>query len=233
MADVETSEILAFIESSPLLRLLPPEMQRELASILHVVRFHKRQVLFSEGMPADTLFFVKSGRVKVYRLARDGRVQIVHVVKAGDAVTLVPFLDRGPYPANAEMMEDGQLVLARAPDFDRLAAARPELWRFMAIALARRLREVQEHLTNLGLHDAHSRMATLLLQLARDHGQHTERGIVLDLDLTRQDLGSFVGVSRETATRVLNAFRRSGAIELGERHITILDEEELASWREA
>jgi CRP-like cAMP-binding protein len=75
--------------------------------------------------------------------------------------------------------------------------------------------------------DAPGRIARILLDIVLDKGVKTEKGIAVDLDFTRQELGSLIGVSRETATRTLKAFEDEGIISVEKNHIIIHDIEKL------
>lgn len=208
----------------------PDELFAELAAGGTEARFRKGQILFVKGMPASTLYVVLSGHVKVFRSSPDGREQIVHFLGPGDELAVVPFFDRGPYPATAEVVEDARIACITWEQFDQMVTQNPRLLLRVNQHLARRLREAQEKIARLGLQDASARVAALLLDLSRKHGRAVYHGVEIDLDLTRQELGSFVGLSRETVTRVLSDFKRSGVIDLNGNKITVLDEERLKTW---
>lgn len=204
----------------------------ELARGGTAAHFRKGQILFVEGMPASTLFVVLSGRVKVFRTAPDGREQILHLLGRGEAIAVVPFFDRGPYPATAEVVEDARLSCISWDRFDAMVRENIQLLWQVNRHLAHRLRNAQEQIARLGLHDATARMAALLLDLAAEHGRPVESGVTIELDLTRRELGSFVGLSRETVARVLSDFKRSGVVEVEGNSILIRNRERLAFWRD-
>jgi CRP/FNR family transcriptional regulator len=222
---------IEFIRQIPFFGQLDQASLEPLSCVFQRSHFRKNQILFVEGMPATTLYFVLSGRVKVYRSTTDGREQILHLVKSREPVAIVPFFDRGPYPATAEVIEDGELIYLAAADFDRITDQYPFIMRDILKVFARRLRQAQETIASLGLRDAQSRVANLLHQLAHQHGTPTDAGVQMDLDLTRQDLGSFVGVSRETTTRILNQFKKEGLIDINGTLITLRDENGLLAYR--
>lgn len=223
-------QLIETIQKIPFFGQLDPSSIEQLAEAFQTGHFRKNQILFVEGMPATTLYFVLSGRVKVFRSAADGREQILHLLKAGEPVAIAPFFDRGPYPATAEVVEDGDLLYLSAGDFDEVTQTHPQIMRDILRVFARRLRQAQETIASLGLRDAQSRVANLVLQLAHQHGAPTPAGTQIDLDLTRQDLGNFVGVSRETTTRILNQFKKEGLIEMEGTLITIRDEQGLLAY---
>jgi len=82
----------------------------------------------------------------------------------------------------------------------------------------------------LALHDVYGRMAGLLLRLLKREGKPHKKGIILDLQLTRQEMASMIGTSRETVARVLSRFQKDGILLLEKQKIIILDAEQLQEW---
>ncbi len=76
----------------------------------------------------------------MYRVSPDGREQILHLLDDGDPISVVPFLDGDPYPANAEVLTDSEIAFIRFEDFERIARANPGILLQMLRVLARRLR---------------------------------------------------------------------------------------------
>lgn len=222
--------------SADILQRIPffAELDREelstLADAVVIARYRKNQVLFVEGEPSRSLYFICSGRVKVYRLSDDGREQILHLLSDGDPVAVVPFFDGGTYPANAEVMTDSEIAFLRADDFERIARANPTILLRMLRILAQRLRRAQDDIASLALKDVSGRLAGALLDLARRHGQQVDGHIQVDLQLSRQELGNLIGATRETTTRLLHQFQRDKAIHIDGSMITILDKSRLHEW---
>lgn len=106
-------------------------------------------MLFVAGEPSHSLYFICSGRVKVYRAAADGREQILHLLGDGDPIAVVPFLDGDPYPANAEVLTDSEIAVIQFEDFERIARANPGILVQMLRILTRRLRHAQEEIASL------------------------------------------------------------------------------------
>ncbi|NLN29471.1 MAG: Crp/Fnr family transcriptional regulator [Firmicutes bacterium] len=212
---------------------LSDEQRRLLEPVVVTARYRKGQILFVEGEPSRALFFIYTGRVKVYRLAADGREQILHLLGDGEPVAVVPFLDGGPYPANAEVLEDSELAQIQFSDFERIALANPDILMRMLRLLAQRMRESQEEITRMSLQNVAARLARRILDLCERHGRATEEGIEVDLSLTRQELGSWIGASRETATRLLQQFQREGVLRIEGSRIIVLKPLILQSWSEA
>lgn len=223
---------ISVLQQIPFFSGLDAKQQEELAQAVVTARYRKGQILFVEGEPSRALYFIHKGRVKVYRLAADGREQILHLLGDGEPVAVVPFLDGGPYPANAEVLEDSEIAQITFADFERIAKANPDILVRMLRLLAQRMRQAQEEITALSLQNVTARLARRILDLCERHGKAVDEGIAVDLALSRQELGSWIGASRETATRLLQQFQREGVIRIDGSHLVVLQPLVLQSWSE-
>lgn len=199
---------------------------RDLELINHIVinrHYTKRQVIFLEGEPGDGLYFVRSGRIKVYKSTEDGRERILHFLHDGDIFAEVLLFDKGPFPATAEAMEDCDIGVITSTDMSRLLLQHPQIALKMLKMMSSRLRMAQMELSTFSYRDTYSRMATLLLQLADDLGIKTREGTVIDLPITQKELASRIGVSRETVTRILTEFKRTGILTFNKQKIILSD----------
>jgi len=230
MATGSTNRPVEILRRIPFFAALEPPELEALAEAVVVGRYRKNQVLFVEGEPSHSLYFICSGRVKVYRVSADGREQILHLLGDGDPIAVVPFFDGGAYPANAEVLTDSEIAFIRFEDFERIASANPSILLRMLRLLAQRLRRAQEQIASLALKSVGGRLAQRLLDLAERHGERVPDGIAVDLQLSRQELGNLIGASRETTTRLLQQFQREKLIRLEGSRVTILDPEALRAW---
>src|SRR5690625_4396202 len=114
-----------------------------LAPVVITARYRKGQILFVEGEPSRALYFIHLGRVKVYRLAVDGREQILHLLGDGEPIAVVPFLDGGPYPATAEVIEDSEIADRKST---RLNSSHVAI-SYAVFCLKKKHRKHQNHLT--------------------------------------------------------------------------------------
>lgn len=221
---------LAFLRAIGLFESFSDDDLNRLSQITFVRRYRKHMTIFAEGEPGEAFFFISRGRVKIYKLAADGREHILEVFEAGDAFGLVVVFDHGAYPASAETMEDTVVGLIRVADFDRLMEESPALVRQLLREVSVRLREARARVQDMALRTVHGRLASVLLDLAREKGRPTPRGTLVPIGLTHQELGGLVGASRETITRVLSEFRKHKAIEDDKEGLLIISEEKLRGW---
>lgn len=175
-------------------------------------------------MPEDTsevLFLLKEGRVQLYRISPDGKKLVIATIGPGTVFGEMALIGQGMHNTFAEATEDCVLLVMSREDVERLLVTRPKVALRIFEALGSRLRETESRLEEIAFKGIPARLASLLLQLADEHGSDTVAG------MTHQDLGEQIGTYRETTTQTLNIFKAEGLIDIGRKRITILDREGL------
>jgi CRP-like cAMP-binding protein len=189
--------------------------------------YRPRQVIFSEGTPATALYLLCHGAVKLFHSDRFGRDAILAIAAPGALLGELALDDRSVMSISAEAVSEAQvLVLSRErlADFTR---RRPETAiRFMA-ALSRELAVARRKVRELALKGAEARLAGLLVHLAGAHCAEGAAGARLHLPYSRREMAEMIGVSTETAIRLLSGLKRKGAIAGDKRDMTIADVERL------
>lgn len=188
-----------------------------------VRRSHPRgRILFRGGEPCRGAYVVLRGRIEVYRASTDGRVQVIHLAGAGEAVAEVPLLDGGPYPASARTASRCDLLFLSRDDFQALYRATPEIADAVIADLGRRLRQMVRLVESLSLRDVPQRVASMVLARARAADALTPGG-TLDLGRTQAELASELGTTREGVARALGRLADEGVIAYEGRRVEILD----------
>lgn len=204
---------------------------QQLADVAAIVRdrsYQPGQFVFIEGEPGEALFILKQGLIKLTKRTEDGREHILHFVNPGEVFAeVVLFDEKGSYPATAEVQQDTVVGVIRNSDMTALISSNSEIAVSLLAFMARRLRQAQDRSMNLALNDVRRRLVFILLDLASEHGTLTDQGIVLNLALTHQELANMVGTSRESANRIINDLKKSGALETNRQQIIILDKQTL------
>lgn len=227
----DNEEILKRI---PLFRNFTNEQIAMLDKVVQERSYRRGRIIFMEGEPGEAVFFVKTGRVKISKQTDDGREYILHFIHPGEIFAeVVLFGDenyQATYPATAEVVEDCRVGMIRNNDMDRMINENPGLALGLLKIMAARLRMAQRQINDLALMDTTRRMVSMLLYLIAEQGIVTPEGIRIDMSLTNQDLANMIGASRETANRILNDFRRQGAVEVDKQQIIVTNVRKLKSW---
>ena len=180
-----------------------------------------------EGEPADAMYIVTQGRVKVTRLSTRGREQVLFVAIAGQHFNAVPVFDGGPCPANAEALTDVSLLALPAAALRRVIEEHPPLASAFLAEFGTQLRHLVNLVDRLALHTVQGRLARLLVEQA----EAAAPGKTLP-PLTQSDMAARLGTVREMVARTLKGFEVQGLIRLDHGVITVLDKQGLAAQAE-
>lgn len=190
--------------------------------------YRKGEFIFFEGDPGRGFHYVHSGKVKIVKTADDGREHIIKILNPGDLFAEVLLFSERPYPATAVAVEESRIGLIQNADLEQLILQNNPLALQLIKALSQRLLYAQEKIKQLALNDVMARTAETLLRLAKEHGKENNgRGIEIQLELSRQDLASLVGTTRETVTRTLMSMKKDKLIEFKGQRVILLEPQEL------
>lgn len=185
--------------------------------------FTRDEEIYAEGAHSDCWFRVISGTVRICKLMADGRRHIAEFFRAGDCFGL-DGADERIFAAEAV----GDVIVMRFPRAatERLIEERPELSRRLCNMTLRNLAHAQGRMLLLGRMTASERVALFLLEEAER--QDVRR--IVDVPMTRADIGDYLGLTTETVCRVLCVFKRDGMIAIPNPHrIEIRDRDALES----
>lgn len=207
---------------------LPEPALVALAAITTRVQRSAGTMIQIEGDPAEVMYIVVQGRVKIARIGANGREQVLSVVPPGGHFNTVPMFDGGTCPANAEALIDiTLLVLPR----DLLLAV-IERHPVLALALLREFTGRLRHLVNLvdelALHTVQGRLAGLLLAQAEAFARGEAQSA-----LTQAEMAAQLGTVREMIGRALKTFEALGLIRLDRGTIAVIDRAGLTAQRDA
>jgi CRP/FNR family transcriptional regulator, anaerobic regulatory protein len=176
------------------------------------VRLHAGQTLFREGDPATRVFTLTRGSLKLCKLLPDGRRHVVGFMYAGDFLGIS--VD-DEHAFSAELVEDSQLCSFSRTRFDSFLAEHPPMEHELYRMAAHELSAAQQQLVLLGRKTAIERLATFLLLLAdRSDRLAGEKTNVVDLPMSRGDIADYLGLTKETVSRIFSAFRADHLIRL-------------------
>jgi CRP-like cAMP-binding protein len=200
----------------------PAEALEDFRSLGSSSIYKPRQVIFNEGNPCTGLYIICHGAVKLYYSDRFGRDHILEVAGAGAVLGEIPLDDDQVLSVSAEALVESQLHFLARDRFSQFLRKYPATAVRLIGALSSELAAARRKVRDLALKGAESRLADLLLQVARANGDLTS-GTRLDLHYTRRELGEMIGVSTETAIRLLARLRQKEAIRVRHKEVTIID----------
>jgi CRP/FNR family transcriptional regulator, cyclic AMP receptor protein len=192
------------------------------------VDFARRWTVFAEGEPADRLYIIISGKVKVSHRSPDGREHLLAIMGPQDMFGELSVFDDGPRTASATTLTEVRAVSLDRDTLRGWMADRPEVAEQLLRVLARRLRRTNTKLTDQICTDVPGRVAKQLLLLAQQFGTREGDALRVALDLTQEEIAQLVGASREATNQALGTFADRGWIQSESHTMLILDAENLA-----
>lgn len=197
------AQLLAKVEMFSELDL--DELER-VASLAQSRTAAKDTVVFHAGDPADAVYVVANGKVKVVTTSTDGKEFILTVLGAGQVFGEMALIESATRSASVITLTAVEMLSISHDDFQHLLNTAPSISRKLLVILSRRLRRANSKMESLAYMDVAGRLARYLLDLARDHGQRMGKGWVVVRRPTHSDIAHSIGTSRETVSRLINEF---------------------------
>lgn len=212
-----------YLGVNPLFACLSLPERLTLAQRMRVKRYARDEVIFHREDPAGHVYVIVAGTVKVSLPDENGREVVVAIERGGDAFGELALFDDSPRSATVTALADTEVLLLARKDFLDVLHNNAEAMSRMLGLLAQMVRRSSSRVEDLVFLDLPGRVAKCLLDLSEVAGERRE------IELTQEDLASFVGATRVSVNRVLADLERRGVVEVGRRHIVVLDPERLQS----
>jgi CRP/FNR family transcriptional regulator len=232
--EVSGSVGAAALRGVPLFAGLSEATLTRIAAVGQSRTYEAGEHILLEGEPCIAAYVVLDGTVRVYRVSREGREQVLVRLKPGQAFNTVPlFQPQGTNEANAVAVTDVTLWLLLKDDFLALTRAHGDLAIAILGDFARRLSHLTDLVENLALYTVESRLARFLLDHAPPAPTDSaglpdeEAAPAITERWTQQDIATHLGTVRDMVGRELRAFQDAGLIRLGRGKIVLLDPEGL------
>ncbi len=178
------------------------------------------EVILLEGEPANELYFVVSGVVKVFKTSDDGREQTLYLVRPGGSFNDVPVFGSGLNVASAAAMGPVALCGIKRSNLEVILHEHPQVSLNAIQVLSQLIRHLLSLVEGLSFKHVDSRVARILLEHAGDGTGSGPR-------LTQQEMAAMAGTAREMVGRSLKALEEDGVIKLDRHRIIITDRKAL------
>lgn len=200
---------------------LTAEARDEFRAMQQPREYAGRSVLFSEKQAVDGIYLVVSGEVKISMNSMDGKRLILRIARAGEMPGLASAISGHDSEITAETLHPARIALIERNAFLGFLRRHPEAYAALTVELSQHVNMVCEQLRTVGLSaSAPEKLARLLLEWS-ENGQTTDQGTKFLFPLTHEEIGEFIGTSRETVTRTLSVFRNRRLVSFHGATLTI------------
>ncbi|MDR6998125.1 Crp/Fnr family transcriptional regulator [Neobacillus niacini] len=224
---MKQEDIIKRLSAVPIFKELTAE---ELAPFVEIAqtRFYKHKMyVFMQDDPMDRVFFIHSGKVKIYKTDFSGKEQIVSVLEPGEMFPHAGFFRKGSFPAHAEVMEDANLIVIPIDRFEEILISYPELCIKLFKVLGEKIVDLQNRLEEQILHNTYEQIVLLLIRLCKSNGEKIDNQFRLTTQFTNRELANMIGTSRETVSRTINQLKKKEFMFLDDDGYYFIDRESL------
>ena len=209
----------------PLLKALSEQHSLTLNQSAHERLFHKKECIFTPEKQEDFILIVFKGKVRIYLSYPDGKEFTIAFLEPGDVYSS----HSGTF---AEAMEETIVWTIDIKAFRSFMLQDPVVLISMIKVLGESLANTLGIIENLVFRDVGKRLASFLLQAAKEKGQTSEHGTLVNLGLTVEEIASAVGTSRQTASTFLNRWQKAEILILNRKSIILRDIQSLQNCME-
>jgi len=180
-------------------------------------RYRRNTVIIEHGDDANTLYFLISGRVKIFIVGDDGKEVVFSEKGPGSYVGELGLLAEGTRSASVQTQEDSEFLVLTKDSFNRIISNHQEIALPLLRDLALRVCGLSDDVSAFALLDVYGRIVKLFESSAVE-----ENGLKITGRLTHQDIADRVGASREMVSKILKDLRVGGYISVENKRILLL-----------
>ena len=197
----------------------------ELMNVIKLVikrEYIKGEVLCREGEVSDNLFLIRDGKIKISKITKSGKEQILHILTKGDFFGEANLFDNKESTFTAIAISNAKVCTLSKPNLEQILEKNPQISMKILKELSHKLTETEELAKFLATKDVDARIASMLLEFANKFGKSVDENIYIDLPLNREDMANYCGITRETISRKLSKFENENIIELRGNKVIIV-----------
>lgn len=205
------------------------ELNKLLTEDRKTILVKRKQAVFVEGSYPNALFFINKGKIKTFKTNQDGREFITGLHGPGDFIGYTELLENCNYKESASALEDSELSVILRQDFFSLVYTNRDISNKFIKMLSNNLIEKEERLLKLAYNSVRKRVAESLLMLVKRYCNMEEGE--LSIAVSREDLSSLTGASKETVIRTLSDFKDEKLIDISGKTVKIINLNKLENMR--
>ncbi|MBO9203498.1 MULTISPECIES: Crp/Fnr family transcriptional regulator [Niastella] len=214
-------------KSESILMDLPPEDFALLTANKTEQLYSKGEIIFREASYPSGIFYIIEGKVKKYKVDKEGREQIIYVANQGELIGYHAILAEDRYPDSASTLEKSRIAFIPKEDFLKTIQQSPVLNRRLLKNLSHEFAVLANSISVFSQKSVRERLALQLIILREKYKVNFQPGMPVEINISRDDLANIVGTARESAVRILAEFKEAGIVKTNGRKIIVHDVNEL------
>lgn len=220
------------VKKVPIFSFLSDEELLEIKSLTGHKEFKNGEALCHEGEKSEALFIINEGKVKLSKITKDGKEQILHILSSGDFFgELSLFSEDNTYNFSAFAISKVKICTLTKKEMDEIIMKNPTISLKILNEVTKKLAQTENLAQTLATNDAEIRIAHMLLEFSENYGVRKQNIIEIKLPINREEMANYTGLTRETISRKLSRLEDLGVIELkGNKVILVKDEEALKDY---
>lgn len=200
----------------------------EMAVKSHMSYTRKREVIFFPKEASDTIYLLKSGKIKISRISPDGQILTLALLGPGEIFGESALLGQEARQDIAEVVEDAVICAIDRKDFQELLEKSNVLNRRVQTHIGKRISQVESQIEDLVFKDARERVVSFLTRYVRDFGKQMFDLWEVRPFLTHREIAELTATSRQTVNAILNELKTQGKIDFTRQYLRIKDLQDLA-----
>lgn len=216
---------LWYLQNFNLFKSMAMEKIEEMSSKISMRESPKKQIIYFPEDPSNTIYLLKSGKVKIYRSSDDGKTTTFHLLGPGEIFGESALLGEEKRENVAEVVEDAVICTIDKAFFQKMTNENPQLNLSISKIIGFRIRKIQSQLEDLVFKTAKERIVAFLKRYTATFGKKMIDGYVVRPFLTHQEIANLTATTRQTVNSVLNSLIDEGSIKYSRRYLKILSDD--------
>lgn len=201
----------------PIFKSLEPGQFEQVSKMITRQAYQKGEFIAMAGHLRKHLFIIRKGRVKIVKPMLDGQEHIVRICEAGDFFGDTTLFNNMPLSTNIEALEATHICMINGDELKQLFKENPDILFTVATEMSKRIDDIQDNISDICHRDVASRVAAFLVKYSAQQ----------PITVSKKDMASYLGTTRESVSRKLSDFQRNGWIQVDRNGIYVLNKQQL------
>lgn len=216
---MSSHDLESCVASVPIFNHLEEEQMKEIMQLVKHSDYKKNEYIYMAGDQSDTLYIVRKGRMKLFRISESGKEQVLAFINPGEFTGELALFREGYYERFAQATMDTQICTIERKDLEEILLKYPTISLKLLSEFSNRIENSEKQQTRYATEKVDTRIALFIAESLED-----ENTKIFEFPMSKKDLASYLGTSPETISRKLGEFEDQGYIKkISNKKIKVLD----------